>query len=113
MGGKNEGKRVGGSGPKPNSKNSDFGTPLIKVLFNAVPTARHLLRTLLRTFSKALSRTLLSIPFSEGMFSHDPLGVHPTKARNIAMEKSKEIKKQGKGDQGRAKNCSDFAHQSL
>ena len=31
-GGKNEGKRVGGKGPKAYSKNSDFGTPMIEVL---------------------------------------------------------------------------------
>ena len=40
-GGKSEGKRGGGDerGPKAHSKNSDFGTPLIEVLFSSLPTA--------------------------------------------------------------------------
>ena len=36
------------------------------------------LRTLLRTFSKAVSRTLL-----KGVLSHDPLGVHPLGAAMV------------------------------
>ena len=42
-------------------------------------TARHLLRTRLRTFSKATSRTLLlEEPFLEGRIVARPFGVHPT-----------------------------------
>ena len=32
------GKRVGGRGPKAHSKNSDFGTPVVSVLFSGIPT---------------------------------------------------------------------------
>ena len=43
------------------------------------PTARHLLTTLLRTFSNATSITL------QGVLSHDPLGVDPNYVVRVSM----------------------------
>ena len=39
-GGKNKGKRVGGKGPKAHSENSDYGAPMIWVLFGGLSKLR-------------------------------------------------------------------------
>ena len=57
---------------------SPFLEPLLRTFLRTLlPSKTHLVRTLLRTFSKAVSRTLPQEPFLEGVLSRDPLGVHP------------------------------------
>ena len=76
-----------------------LGTPSILGTLPLSPTGRHLLRTLLRTFSTAMSllRTFCE-PFilRSGLLSHDPLNVNPRHVHEFTERLSQFATKQRK-----------------